>query len=73
MEKIPIETEYITLGQLLQLAEVIQSGGQAKIFLQEFQVFVNGEAEERRGRKCRPGDAIEIPSWERSFEVSART
>ncbi|QQZ09455.1 S4 domain-containing protein YaaA [Heyndrickxia vini] len=63
MEKnVSIETEIITLGQFLKLAEVIQSGGMAKWFLSEHDVFVNGEQDQRRGRKLSVGDRIEIPS-----------
>lgn len=61
MEKqITIDTEYITLGQFLKLAELIQSGGMAKWFLSEHEVIVNGEQDQRRGRKLRVGDKVEI-------------
>ncbi|WP_338752437.1 S4 domain-containing protein YaaA [Bacillus sp. FJAT-52991] len=61
--KIVIETEYIVLGQFLKLAEVIQTGGMAKWFLSEHEVYVNGEIDQRRGRKLRVGDTIEIPGF----------
>ncbi|PKG24319.1 S4 domain-containing protein YaaA [Niallia nealsonii] len=60
---IRIDTEYITLGQFLKVAELIQSGGMAKWFLSEYEVFVNGEQDQRRGRKLRSGDVIDIPSF----------
>ncbi|MCM3217341.1 S4 domain-containing protein YaaA [Niallia taxi] len=60
--QIKIDTEYITLGQFLKLADIIQSGGMAKWFLSEHEVYVNGEQDQRRGRKLRAGDKIEIPS-----------
>jgi len=60
---IRIDTEYITLGQFLKAAELIQSGGMAKWFLSEYEVFVNGEQDQRRGRKLRSGDVIDIPSF----------
>ncbi len=60
-EKITIQTEYITLGQFLKLANVIQSGGMAKWFLGEHDVFINDEQDQRRGRKLRDGDEIYIP------------
>ncbi|PSL45944.1 S4 domain protein YaaA [Salsuginibacillus halophilus] len=59
-EKIQIHTDYITLGQLLKEAAVIDTGGMAKWFLSEFSVLVNGEAEDRRGRKLYPGDEVEV-------------
>jgi ribosome-associated protein len=60
---IKIDTEYITLGQFLKLADVIQSGGMAKFFLQEYKVFINGEQDQRRGKKLRNGDEIKIPGF----------
>jgi len=57
---ITIETEMITLGQFLKLAEVIQSGGMAKWFLSEHEVFINQEPDNRRGRKLYPGDVVEV-------------
>jgi ribosome-associated protein len=59
-QQIAIDTEYITLGQFLKLADVIQSGGMAKWFLSEYEVYVNGEQDQRRGRKLRVGDRVEI-------------
>lgn len=61
MTEIKIDTEYITLGQFLKVSEVIQTGGMAKWFLSEYEVYINGEQDQRRGRKLRAGDAIEIP------------
>ncbi|KMJ60446.1 hypothetical protein AB685_06470 [Bacillus sp. LL01] len=60
MKEIQISTEMITLGQFLKLADIIQSGGMAKWFLQEYEVKVNGELEDRRGRKLKVQDVIEI-------------
>lgn len=57
----PIQGEYITLGQLLKIAGVIGTGGEAKLYLAETVVQVNGEPEQRRGRKLRPGDRIVPP------------
>ncbi|WP_080843610.1 S4 domain-containing protein YaaA [Cytobacillus gottheilii] len=61
MTEIKIETEFITLGQFLKVADVIQTGGMAKWFLSEYEVYINGEQDQRRGRKLRAGDTIEIP------------
>lgn len=60
-ENVKIDTEYITLGQFLKLADVIQSGGMSKWFLSEHDVFINGEQDQRRGRKLRSGDQVKIP------------
>lgn len=61
--EIKIDTEFITLGQFLKIAEVIQTGGMAKWFLGEHEVFINGEQDQRRGRKLRAGDLVLIPKY----------
>lgn len=58
MLELVIEGEYITLSQFLKLTDVISSGGQAKFFLQEEDIYVNGSVDRRRGRKLYPGDEI---------------
>ncbi|MFB1051704.1 S4 domain-containing protein YaaA [Paraliobacillus sp. JSM ZJ581] len=67
-EKIGITTDYIPLGQFLKLANIIESGGMAKLFLADYNVFVNNEQDQRRGRKLYPGDRVDIPNVG-SFEV----
>lgn len=64
MEKsfIEIEGKYITLGQFLKLADIISSGGMAKPFLQQMEVFVNNQPENRRGRKLYEQEVIRIPN-----------
>ena len=56
---VTITTDYITLGQLLKFARIIQEGGEAKRYLAENEVLVNGIPDARRGRKLRPGDSVE--------------
>ena len=58
--KITITTEYITLGQFLKLARIISNGGDAKIFLMTTSVYVNGELEQRRGKKLRNDDVVKV-------------
>lgn len=60
MIEIPIRTEYITLGQFLKYAKVCDTGGQAKRFIQEGKVKVNGIIELKRGRKLYKNDIIEV-------------
>lgn len=67
-QKIKISTEFIPLGQFLKLADVIQTGGMVKWFLSEYEVKVNGELEQRRGKKLRHGDIIEVEGLE-PFEI----
>ncbi|GAE93831.1 hypothetical protein JCM21714_2941 [Gracilibacillus boraciitolerans JCM 21714] len=54
-EQIEISTDYIQLGQFLKLANILESGGMIKVFLQENGVYVNNEFETRRGKKLYPG------------------
>ena len=56
--KLRKDEDFITLGVLLKLAGIIDTGGQAKWFLNENVVLVNGEEESRRGRKLYHGDEI---------------
>lgn len=58
---ITIDREFVTLGQLLQMLDVVSTGGMAKAFLSEHPIYVNGEQDNRRGRKLRNGDVILIP------------
>lgn len=61
MTEIEISTDFITLGQLLKMSNAISSGGMAKWFLDEHIVYVNDEQEQRRGKKLRHNDIINIP------------
>ena len=58
MEQIGITTEYIKLQDLLKLAAAVQTGGEAKVVIQEGEVTVNGEVCAMRGKKLRPGDDV---------------
>lgn len=57
---IPISSEHITLGQFLKFANVISTGGEAKKFLSENTITINGENDNRRGRKLRKDDVVTI-------------
>ena len=50
--------EFIKLGQALKKAGLVGSGVDAKMIIQDGEVTVNGETEERRGRKLYPGDVV---------------
>ncbi|MDG2769749.1 S4 domain-containing protein YaaA [Vibrio parahaemolyticus] len=60
MEKVKINTEYIKLEQLLKLASITQTGGEAKIMIQDGLVKVNGDICKQRGKKLRVKDKIEV-------------
>lgn len=49
-----------TLGQALKVAGIAGTGGEAKVLIQFGEVLVNGEVEERRGRKLQAGDVIGV-------------
>ena len=56
---VQIRDEFITLGQFLKFVGLIGEGWEAKVYLAEEGVLVNGEEEDRRGRKLRDGDVVE--------------
>ena len=56
--EITIRDDFIKLGQAMKLAGVVDDGVAAKLAIQDGQVLVNGEKEERRGRKLYPGDVF---------------
>ncbi len=60
IKEIKIESEYITLGQFLKIADIISSGGEAKVFLACNRILINNEEDNRRGRKLYKDDVIEI-------------
>jgi ribosome-associated protein len=58
VQDVTIRGDMIRLGQLLKLAGVVDSGGEAKAALQEGLVTVNGEVDVRRGRQLHDGDVV---------------
>jgi ribosome-associated protein len=58
--QIQIRGDTIRLGQLLKLADVVDSGGEARDLLEYEEVLVNGERETRRGRQLHPGDVVAV-------------
>ncbi len=57
---VPIRDQSIRLGQFLKLANLVESGADAKPVIAEGQVRVNGEVETRRGRQLVPGDVVTL-------------
>lgn len=62
-----IKGDYITLSQFLKEESIIASGGQAKWYLQEHPVELNGVSESRRGKKLHPGDRLTAAGQEYHF------
>jgi ribosome-associated protein len=60
MDDVPIRDETIRLGQFLKLANLIDSGADAKAVITEGSVTVNDEVETRRGRQLRAGDVVAL-------------
>lgn len=57
---IAIRDDTIRLGQFLKLANLIESGAEAKEAIADGEVAVNGEVETRRGRQLSVGDIVEF-------------
>lgn len=55
-----LNSEYIKLDQFLKMANIISTGGEAKHFLEENIILVNGVEEHRRGKKLYPGDVVNV-------------
>jgi ribosome-associated protein len=60
MDEVPIRDESIRLGQFLKLANLIDSGSDAKELMIQGAVTVNGEVETRRGRQLVKGDVVAL-------------
>ena len=60
IDDIPVRDEVIRLGQFLKLANLVDSGADAKAAIAEGEVLVDGEVEVRRGRQLRAGDIVEF-------------
>ncbi len=60
MKEVAITTEYIKLQDLLKLAGLVGTGGEAKERIQAGEARVGGEVCLQRGRKLRPGDEVEF-------------
>lgn len=58
--EISITTEFIKLDALLKFAGLADTGGEAKIFIQNGEVMVNGEVCTMRGKKIRSGDTVSV-------------
>ena len=58
VQEVPITTEFIKLQDAMKFANLVESGGEAKVVIQEGDVSVNGEVCTQRGKKLRPGDSF---------------
>ena len=70
MQTVNIRDEFIKLGQAMKLAGLVESGVEAKIVITSGEVKVNGEVDDRRGRKLYNGDVVD---WKgKQFVISAK-
>ena len=60
INKISIKEDFIRLDSAMKLADMVVTGGHAKIVIQEGEVKVNGEICTMRGKKLHKGDEIEF-------------
>lgn len=67
--EVVIKTDTIKLEQFLKWAGVVQTGGEAKLLIQDGQVLLNGEIEVRRGKQLKEGDLVELKGYG-SFKVA---
>lgn len=71
MTTVSITTEYIKLQDLLKLASLVSTGGEAKLRILEGEVSVNGEVCTMRGKKLRPGDIVSFADTELTVAYEA--
>ena len=66
-EKISIKEDFIRLDSAMKLANLVSTGGHAKIVIQNGEVFVNNEICTMRGKKLYKGDKVEFDG--QGFEI----
>jgi ribosome-associated protein len=64
MKEIKVETEFIKLDSFLKWSGAVTQGSEAKIFVQNGDVKLNGQVETQRGKKLRVGDIVEFDGEE---------
>ena len=71
MTVLPITTEFIRLQDLLKLASLVSTGGEAKLRILNEEVSVNGEVCTQRGKKLRPGDVVSFAGHTLTVEYAS--
>ena len=64
MDSILIHTDFIKLDAMLKFAGLVETGGEAKLLIQQGQVQINGEVCTMRGKKLHPGDTVSYQGHE---------
>lgn len=60
MNEIKIDTDFIKLDSFLKWCGAASLGSEAKFYIQNGDVKVNGEVATQRGKKLRTGDVIQV-------------
>lgn len=60
MKEFKLKEDYIELIRLLKYMRLAETGGHAKIMVDEGMVMLNGEVESRKRAKIRVGDIVEV-------------
>ena len=61
-KEIKIKENFIRLDSAMKLADMVVTGGHAKMIIQNGEVKVNGEICTMRGKKLHSGDKVEFES-----------
>ncbi len=69
MKKVWINSEPVELYKILKMENLASSGGEAKFFISERKVMVNGETETRKRKKIVSGDVIKFAHYELSIKL----
>jgi len=72
MKEIDIHTDTITLSQFLKWASIAQTGGEAKLLIQQGLVFVNGKLQTQRGKKLKEDDMVQVKGYPEEFIVKRK-
>ena len=64
MKDVKISTEFIRLGQIVKLLDLVDTGGQVTVYLLSNEILVNGVDEKRRGKKLYPNDVVTLDGEE---------
>lgn len=64
MKDVKISTEFIRLGQLVKLLDLVDTGGHVTVYLLSNEILVNGVDEKRRGKKLYPNDVVTLDGEE---------
>ncbi len=64
-----VNGDFIKLEALLKAASAVQSGGEAKLIIQNGEILVNGEKETRRGKKIKKGDRV-TGKYDKSIDIT---